>query len=167
MKKKRIGILAVCGLILIAAVAAVFLIFGNGLMREAPFYGIEKGDSVEDVERIMGDPDDFDDNYLRNFHYYYEDIDFLDMTGYLDVHFKMDKVNSLNFVCSRASTDDYEDAVDYYTKKHGEPDYEHVDTTGSSGDYTYWNMEDGTCLMIEYYSASTYSPSKVYVKVFN
>lgn len=167
VKKKPVKALLICGIAVVAAIVVILFLTVGGSKREAPFFGLERGDSVEDVEKAMGDPDDFQDNYMNNYNYYYEDIEFLDMTGYLDVHFKMDKVNTLKYVSSYASKGDYNDAVDYYTKKYGEPEYEYTDTSGSSGDYTYWDMDGGTRLVVEYYSASKFSPSHVYIRIYS
>lgn len=162
-KRKKLFLI---GGVAIVAVVAMVLMFGN--KGNAPFYGIERGDPVKTVEQKMGDPDDFENNGLQNYRYYYEDIKFLKMEGYVDIHFELNKVNTLRFIDSSAGMSDYEDAVKYYTKQYGNP----IGTNSNYSDYysaseiAYWNMDDGSMMSVEYHSSAAYEPPTLTVYVY-
>lgn len=163
-KKKKALLI---GGILIVVTLVLAIVSGN--KGKAPFFGIERGDSVKTVEQKMGDPDDFDNNGSRNYNYYYDNIKFLKMEGYVDIHFELDKVDTLSFECSYASMSDYEEAVKYYTKQYGEP----IAKNSNYSDYysvsecAYWSMDDGSRMELEYHSAAAYEPPSLSVYVYN
>ncbi len=163
---KRKKLLLIVG-VAIVAVVAIALMFGN--KGSAPFFGVERGDPVKTVEQKMGDPDDFENNGSQNYRYYYEDIKFLKMEGYVDIHFELDRVNTLRFIDSSASMRDYDDAVKYYTKQYGKP----IGTNSNYSDYysaseiAFWNMDDGSMMSVEYHSSAAYEPPTLTVYVYN
>lgn len=163
---KRKKVLLICGVV-IAVVVAISLIFGG--KGDAPFFGIERGDSVQTVEKKLGTPDDFDDNGSQNYRYYYYDIKFLNMEGYLDIHFLLDKVDNIHFEDSWASMDDYEDAVEYYTKQYGEPSTKYSDYSDyySESECAIWDLDNGNAMRVEYYGVAQYESPTLTIYVYN
>ena len=112
----------------------------------------------------MGTPKYFDNNGFGNFNYTYDDIEFLGMNGTLEVHFELNMVDSLRFEIDWVSKSDYEEAVEYYTKKYGKP----IDTSDYYSDpaRTWWELDDGTYLTVEYYAGSRYGSSELQIEIF-
>ena len=168
-KNKKVGIvIAVCVAVLIVAIVGICLIVGNGSGDDLPFRGVKRGDSVEEVEKILGEPNDFDDNGMNNFHYYYENVEFLDMKGYVDIHFKLSKVDTLGYYCNTGTMNKYDSAVEYYTEKYGEPISNDSDYSDyfSETECSSWKLDDGSVLRIEYHSAAGYEKPVVSIKIY-
>ena len=168
-QKKRTKPLLIGGIILVITLAIVVICLvlpSTSAKREPPFFGVERGDSIDTVEKRLGTPDDFQDNGLRNFDYYYE-VEFLDMDGYLEIHFELDKVDALYFhYYSTTTIIEYEDAVDYYIEKYGEPD----ETGGdyySTGEYTFWLLNNNTGLRVKHYPGTRFSEAHLEIAIYS
>ncbi len=156
------------GAAILCVAVVIWLLLANGIFhKEAPFFGIQRGDSVEKVEQQLGTPDDFDDNGMRNYDYYYDHIEFLDMEGYVKFHFELDKVDSYIFVYHPGTADGYNDAVKHYTKKYGSPDATISDYAQSynESECSVWKMDDGTTMRVRYHSGTTYLQPTLEVEV--
>lgn len=153
---------------LLLVISIVFSLTGCLARQDPPFFGINRGDTSESVKQRLGTPDEFDDNGLQNFNYYYTYIEFLDMTGFLNIHFKMSMVYTLTFETNIANMSDFDRAVEYYTEKNGEPIQYKLDYS----DYYYesacaiWRLENGNLLSIEYHSAGIYEKPALRVKIY-
>ncbi len=167
--KKRKKMLLICGASLIIAVAVIVLaLSGARTNREPPFFGIQRGDSVETVEKILGAPDDFEDNGLRNFNYDY-DVEFLNIDGYISIHFELDKVDTLYFYnYGTASINEYEDVIKFYTKKYGESEPVVGGNSYSSGErIAFWLLDNNTGLRVKYTPGSFFSNARITIAIYS
>lgn len=166
-KKKRTRVVILSGIIMVVVAAILFWAISKGLSNKPPFYGIQLGTGAEEVEKKLGKPDDIDDNGMSNFHYYYEEVEFLGMKGYVDYHFERDRLDTMRFISSAGTMNGYNEAVQYYTKKYGEPST----TISNFSDYyaeserAFWELEDGTNLMVEYHSYGRIEPPRLCVEI--
>ena len=164
--KKKTKI-AICVALLVTTIAGFFLFNESGVNTELPFRGIMRGSTVEEVEKQLGTPDDFEDNGGSNFNYYYFDVEFLEMKGYVNIHFELSKVYTLSFICNTGTMQGYNRAVEYYTKKYGEPNVTNSDYSDyySESERSLWEFEDGSYMELAYHSAGVYEKPTVSIRI--
>lgn len=179
--RKHKKILLICGMITVVVAVILFLILGNistdadrdTTSEKVTFLGLEKTDSVNTVKRKLGKPDNFVDNGSQNISYYYGDIEFLNITGTVAIHFSSNMVYEITFDCDTregysVDMSNYEDVIDYYTRKYGEPssqDSYFSSYYGMGSECAVWELDKGLRLEVEFQTLEWYSGYKLTIRI--
>ena len=90
------------------------------------------------------------------------------MRGSLTIHLEIDKVQNLKFSYSGGNMTQYDNTVNYYTKKYGTP----VKTDLNFDEYypesavAFWYLDDGSVLCVNYHASKSYYTAELSVEIY-